>query len=714
MKTRKGSSSHTLATHVRHCCLFALIACALPVLSAEFRIDYFQLTNGQAEVSVTNDPAAYFMLRRGNYPAGIWQMVDLGLAGSVLRDAAPTNTAQFYRVEQVPVLAPRDSDGDGLDDLWELMRRPLGAALNPEDAEQDLDGNGITDRLDFLRARLNPGSVAGRAVMSLGSGHALALRQDGSLWGWGDNLSQQLAWTGGSDTNLPSPIGTNLNWKAVAAGNSSSFALRADGTLWAWGHNVDGRLGLPASAPVSVPTQVGTDSDWATISTIGQSTVALKRDGSLWAWPLGNPGPQRLEANHAWLAITFGGQGAMAIRADGSLWQWLLSLSSQPSQVGIDTNWSSIAAGGYHVLALKKDQSLWAWAPFSASGSVSGQLGLGNYNIATTPTQVGTDTNWIAIGAGLLHSVALQSDGSVWGWGDNSYGQLGLGSLPETNRPSLMDGSHDWISIVAGIDNTIALRADVTLVTWGRNSFGQLGQGVTWVSKEPTQIGNSSNWTAIAAGTSHSMAVDSGGHLWSWGRNSRGQLGLGYFNAFNMPTIVGSETNWLVASAGSSHSVALKTDGSLWSWGMSIVATQTGEGSVITNVPTQVGVDLDWKTISAGQQYTLSLKRDGTLWGWGRNNGSQLGLGGGPALPRDIPTRIGTASNWQRLAAGATHSLAVKSNGTLWAWGNSLSGALGLGGAPGSQTTPAQVGFNTDWSDAASGKWDYSAAHTLV
>ena len=199
------------------------------------------------------------------------------------------------------------------------------------------------------------------------------------------------------------------------------------------------------------------------------------------------------------------------------------------------------------------------------------------------------------------------------------------------------------------------------------------------------------------------MAVDSGGHLWSWGRNSRGQLGLGYFNAFNMPTIVGSETNWLVASAGSAHSVALKTDGSLWSWGVSVVANQTSEATMITNVPTQVGVDLDWKTISAGQQYTLSLKRDGTLWGWGRNNGSQLGLGSF-GLPLNIPTRIGTASNWQRLAAGATHSLAVKSNGTLWAWGNSSSGALGLGGLPGSQTTPAQVGFNTDWSDTASGK----------
>ena len=133
-----------------------------------------------------------------------------------------------------------------------------------------------------------------------------------------------------------------------------------------------------------------------------------------------------------------------------------------------------IAAGTYHSLAIQKDGSLWAWGR-----NDFGQLGLGSadFNPHSTPTRVGTATNWVAVVAGGYHSLGLRADGTLWAWGYNYYGQLGLGVPDTTDRhiPAQVGSSTNWVAIAAGSYHSLGLRADGTLWSWGNNFNGQLG-----------------------------------------------------------------------------------------------------------------------------------------------------------------------------------------------------------------------------------------------
>jgi alpha-tubulin suppressor-like RCC1 family protein len=154
--------------------------------------------------------------------------------------------------------------------------------------------------------------------------------------------------------------------------------------------------------------------------------------------------------------------------------------------------------------------------------------------------------------------------------------------------------------------------------------------------------------------------------------------------------------------------VALRADGTLWAWGRNNNG-QLGLGTFTsvalgTNTPQRVGTNSDWQAIAAGTFHTVALRADGTLWAWGANVAGQLGIGtfttdapGGISTPQ----RVGTDADWQVITAGAGHTVALRADGTLWAWGNNYGGALGIGtfttNAPYGISTPQQVGTDTNW-----------------
>ena len=165
---------------------------------------------------------------------------------------------------------------------------------------------------------------------------------------------------------------------------------------------------------------------------------------------------------------------------------------------------------------------------------------------------------------------------------------------------------------------------------------------------------------AISAEGFHSAALKSNGTLWTWGSNWKGQLGDGTNIDRNTPTRIGVDSDWLAISAGALHTIALKSDGTLWTWGDNEYS-QLGDGTGIISryTPTRIGTDTDWIEIAGGGTHTLALKSDGTLWAWGYNYFGQLG--DGTDARKNIPTRIGTDTDWTAVSAGAGHSLALKS-----------------------------------------------------
>ncbi|NBL63692.1 T9SS type A sorting domain-containing protein [Flavobacterium sp. NST-5] len=212
-------------------------------------------------------------------------------------------------------------------------------------------------------------------------------------------------------------------------------------------------------------------------------------------------------------------------------------------------------------------------------------------------------------------------------------------------------------------------------------------------------------WESMSAGYNHSLAIKDDGTLWAWGANTAGKLGIGGGSSQTktIPTQIGFDTNWQQVCANFSSSFAIKTDGTLWAWGWNSDG-DLGLGTTTTaqHTPIQVGTDTNWQTISSSDDFCLALKTDGTLWAWGKNNFGQLG--DNSTINKIVPTQIGTDTDWQLISAGHSHSLALKSNGTLWAWGYNPNGRLG-DGTNIARLVPTQIGTATNWQkiDAGNG-----------
>ncbi len=175
-----------------------------------------------------------------------------------------------------------------------------------------------------------------------------------------------------------------------------------------------------------------------------------------------------------------------------------------------------ISPGDYHTVILKADGSLW-----SCGKNYYGELGYDTSTIDQyAPLQIGKDFDWISVASGGDHTIALKSDGTLWGWGSNSYGQLGEAPFRGRSYPARIGSDNDWIAIAVGGYHTLALKSDGTLWGWGDNWYGQVGRGTEKDNvTAPTKIGNDNDWTAIAASGQHSLALKSNGTLWAWGYN---------------------------------------------------------------------------------------------------------------------------------------------------------------------------------------------------
>jgi alpha-tubulin suppressor-like RCC1 family protein len=347
-----------------------------------------------------------------------------------------------------------------------------------------------------------------------------------------------------------------------------------------------------------------------------------------------------------------------------------------------------IVSGGInHTIALKGNGSLWAWGLNS-----DGQLGDTTNNNSSTPVPIGVGSNWISIAAGAHHTAAIRADGTLWSWGKNDLGQLGDGTGEYNNNSSPIQEytESQWVAVAAGIDFTVAIKSDGTLWAWGDNTYGQLGKdpNVTHIfdSDEPIQVSSSHEWATISAGEVHCLAIKRDGSLWAWGSNEYGQLGNedGTIQKSSTPVQVGTNTDWTVIAAVGLHSLAIKNDGTLYAWGDNSFG-QLGRdtaASVMSVTPLKVNNDTDWTAVAGGYTHSIALKNNGELWVWGNNTYGQLGNGSCDSQnPLYSHVQIGLGSDkCVGVYSGARHSFAIKSGSSnLWAWGNDVYGQLGNG-----------------------------------
>lgn len=556
-----------------------------------------------------------------------------------------------------------------------------------------------------------------RISSSCGADHSLEIR-GGQLWAWGRNFMGQLGDGTTQDRSAPIQIGTDDTWVTVSTGATFSIGIKSDGSLWGWGDNMYNGTGTYLTGPM----QIGTAHDWVSISCGDSHTLALKSDGTIWTWGyLNNTNqPEQIGTDNHWASIAAGSFFNLAIKSDGSLWAWgdnevgqlgdgTTIGKPQPVQIGMDHNWTVVSGGYYYSVGIKSDGSLWAW---------------GDINSSTSPVQLGNDHHWVSICGAYGPILALKAEGTLWNIiGGGLINQIGnendwvnissyraqaakadgsLWNVDGSGNKTLIDVlDNHWLTLAGGAYHTLAIKTDGSLWAWGANVNGSLGDGTNTTRKTPVQIGNGKRWTSVSAG-SHSLALQADGSLWAWGYNANGELGDGSTLNKNTPVQIGTDHDWVSVEAGSNSSFGLKSDGSLWAWGRNDYG-QLGTGLSGNNyvAPVRIGVANDWVQVSAGVFHTLALKSDGSLWAWGQNTWGELGIGSTQLQPS--PVRVGNLNNWIYAEAGGRFSHAIQVDGSLWGWGlNAASGAIGNGSNV-NETSPVQVGGGHDWIGISSG-----------
>jgi len=273
----------------------------------------------------------------------------------------------------------------------------------------------------------------------------------------------------------------------------------------------------------------------------------------------------------------------------------------------------------------------------------------------SSPVQVGSGTNWQLVniaGGSYAAATAIKTDGTLWTWGYNGWGTLGLGDASDRSSPCQVGSGTNW----AQVSNTmcvVAIKTDGTMWTWGINNNGNLGLGDTTARSSPVQVGALTTWSKISAGIGHIAAIKTDGTLWTFGYNRYGQLGLGDGGTGtnrSSPVQVGSGTDWAMVACGCYHTIAIKTNGTMWTWGKNSITQSVGGALGLGDIndrssPCQVGALTTWSRVSGGYATSAAIKTNGTLWTWGQNSYGQLGLGDS-GVYRSSPTQVGSLTTW--------------------------------------------------------------------
>ncbi len=524
----------------------------------------------------------------------------------------------------------------------------------------------------------------GVTQVTAGYSHTLAIKTDGSLWAWGSNSNGQLGnGESGSGKKQSTPIKIMDDVNQVAAGHSHTLAIKTDGSLWAWGSNSYGQLGDGTTTPKTIPIKI--IDNISQISAGSSHSVAISSDNILYSWGINDylgilvdgisnatlspvniyNGVIEVDANYN-NTIFLTSEGNIFVFGDNSNGQLGYDNTdfNVPVEVPID-DVVNIAAGGNTSFAITGLNRLYGWGADREC-----EIGDEDCKAKTRPVMVGEGFSHIAIGPGWnssgFNSAALKNDRSLWEWGINC-------TDPSSKRYVPTQTQTGYINISAGYRRFLGIKEDNSLWAWGNNNYGTLGTGNTDDQKEPIKVMD--DVVQVATGFNHTLAIKKDGSLWAWGSNTYGELGDGTKDDKYSPVkIMESVTQ---VAVGLFHSLAIKTDGSLWAWGQNLYS-QLGDGTEIDkNSPVKI-IDGGVAQVAAGDVHSLAIMTDGSLWAWGKNDYGQLGNGkAGDSYEQKYPVKV--LDDVVKVAAGSYHTLALKKDGSLWAWGKNSHGQLGQG-----------------------------------
>lgn len=328
-----------------------------------------------------------------------------------------------------------------------------------------------------------------------GKKYNIVLKDDGTVWSWGDNTYGQLGDGTYTNRNYPVQVIGLSSIVTIDAGPYHCVAVKNDGTVWIWGKNDSGQLGDGTYTNKSTPMKVAALSGIVDISCGKDFTIAVKNDGTLWTWGF----ISGIGLSYNYNSVT-------------------------PINISSISNVTSVKAGEVHVLALKSNGELWTWGRNDC-----GQCGDGSSNNKFEPVFIMSEVS--SIGTGDTYSFAIKKNGTIWGWGRNTWGQLGNGKQNQfCYTPVQMIGATNAKYITGGDEHTIVLKNDGTAWVCGADQYGELGDGITYsdFKNEKTtlnQLPGINGITSVSAGAYFTVVTLDDGSVWGCGLNDRGQLG---------------------------------------------------------------------------------------------------------------------------------------------------------------------------------------------
>jgi alpha-tubulin suppressor-like RCC1 family protein len=345
-----------------------------------------------------------------------------------------------------------------------------------------------------------------------------------------------------------------------------------------------------------------------------------------------------------------------------------------------------IACGNEHSLVVCKDSTVWAWG-----SNEYGQLGNGTLDSSAVPVQVQGLSGVVAVFAGGFSSFALKANGELWGWGSNNYYELFMGRFHPVykTQPVIISINNTKFIVtqsdIAGINSSgfsYAITEDSSLWAAGYNSGSLFGNNSLVIKDTSEKDTLFSDYLSIGGGKETKLALRGDGTVWVWGDNSVGSLGLGAMAGnSNFARKIPNFDNVVYLSSGgnSTSSIAIKSGGTLWAWG-SNVGGQIGDSTQNSIFePKQIfGVNKPLKAIISNRATSYAIDKDSAIWAWGSNFYGQLGLGITDAR-LTYPHKINHSKKFVDIVAHGPHTLALASDGSLWAWGINSSGQLGIG-----------------------------------
>lgn len=369
---------------------------------------------------------------------------------------------------------------------------------------------------------------------------------------------------------------STTGWKKFSQGETFSVAIKEDGTLWTWGQNINGTAGNGSGATTIIqhPTQIGTENDWTDISVGRWFILAKKTNNDLYGWgdnQYGNLGngnnsdqysPVKIADNVK--SFSAGYHHTMIVKTDGTMWGtgyndwgglgmgtsvgWYNTWQQESS---LATNWEKASAGYYNSFGIKNNGTLW-----STGTNIEGQTGTGATGGESDDfVQIGTDTDWTSVSCGVYHVLGLKTTGKLFGWGSSADGRLGIvgAGAQYFYTPQAIEASSNYSQIATSWDASAIVKSDNTIYAFGVNHNGITGGTAGSTNNlAPQQVGTSSNWKTLAlrVGGYHFGAVQNDGSVWAWGADNLYQLGNGDGVAAqsNVPTQVKCEDDVLAVN----------------------------------------------------------------------------------------------------------------------------------------------------------------------